>query len=106
MFGKNRDWGFFSYNVDDENDDKLGYTSYEKSGRVNKYVDNGDGGHSHATWKDKDDYNKGEEPDWERTDSGDSGSWAQSGRVKITGFSVQRAAPSFTVTVLPSIRFS
>jgi len=71
--GKNRDWGYASYNVDDNSDDlKLTYTSYEKSGRVNRYTDNGDGGHSHSTWDTKESYDSGESPSWSREDSGDS----------------------------------
>ena len=57
--GKNRDWGYASYNVDDEGDERLSYTSYENSGSVNRYHDNGDGGHSHSHWDSKDDYNNG-----------------------------------------------
>ena len=92
--GQNRDWGYASYDDgeepddyedyemtvgdgddDDDDDDKeltLTYTSFEKSGSVNRYTDNGDGGHSHQHWNDEDDYHKGEDPDWERSDSGSS----------------------------------
>ncbi len=69
--GKNRDWGYASYNVDDEDDERLSYTSYEKDGSVNRYHDNGDDGHSHSRWKDKDDYNNGEDRDWGRDESND-----------------------------------
>ena len=71
--GKGRDWGYGSYDVDgDDNYDesKLGYTSYEQSGKANRYQNNGDGGHSHAHWNNKDDYNKGTNPDQERIESG------------------------------------
>ncbi len=66
--GNNRDWGYAS------SDEKgnLEYTSYEKNGTVNRYRDNGDGGHSHSHCKSKDDYNAGKSPDWSRTKSNDS----------------------------------
>ena len=38
--GSNRDWGYASYDVDrydDYSDSNLQYTSYEKSGSVNRY---------------------------------------------------------------------
>lgn len=53
--GGNRDWGYASSDADGN----LTYTSYEKSGGVNRYSDNGDGGHSHSHWDNKDDYNSG-----------------------------------------------
>ena len=71
--GKGRKWGYGSYDVDgDDNYDesKLGYTSYEKAGSVNRYQNNGDGGHSHSHWNNDDDYNKGNEPDQDRIESG------------------------------------
>lgn len=57
--GSNRDWGYAS------SDDKgnLTYTSYEKSGSVNRYSDNGDGGHSHEHWNSKDDYDSEKDSD-------------------------------------------
>ncbi len=67
--GNNRDWGYASYNTDDDNDERLSYTSYEKDGSVNRYHDNGDGGHSHSRWQSKDDYNSGEDRDWGRDES-------------------------------------
>lgn len=67
--GNNRDWGYASYNADDDNDERLSYTSYEKDGSVNRYHDNGDGGHSHSRWQSKDDYNSGEDRDWGRVES-------------------------------------
>ena len=72
MGGRNRSWGYASYNVDDEDDEKLSYTSYENSGRVNRYHDNGDGHHSHSSWDDKKDYEAGEEPNFNRNESGRS----------------------------------
>lgn len=72
MGGEKRDWGYVSYNVDDENDENLIYTSYEKNGKVNRYRDNGDGGHSHDYWENKDDYNAGEDPDESRKESNNS----------------------------------
>ena len=68
--GSNRDWGYASYNVDDEDDERLTYTSYERNGKVNRYSDNGDGGHSHSYWENKDDYNNGNDSDWHRSESG------------------------------------
>ena len=73
--GQNRDWGYAFYDVDrydDYSDSNLGYTSYEDNGKVNKYFDNGDGGHSHDKWYDKDDYNLGNEPDYSRSESNSS----------------------------------
>lgn len=71
MPGNNRDWGYASGDVDDLDNDKLTYTSYEDNGMVNKYSDNGDGGHSHENWSNKDDYNLGNDPDGNcRSESG------------------------------------
>ena len=67
--GKNRDWGYAS---SDENGN-LTYTSYEKNGSVNRYTDNGDGGHSHSHWRNSSDYNSGNSPDWSRSESGKNG---------------------------------
>ncbi len=69
--GKNngRDWGYGSYDVDNDKNENLTYTSYERNGRVNRYTDNGDGGHTHGKWNDKDDYNSGKDPDWSRSTS-------------------------------------
>lgn len=39
--GSNRDWGYVSSNVDDDSDEHLTYTSYERSGCVNRYTDLG-----------------------------------------------------------------
>ena len=92
--GKNRKWGYTSYNVGEDREDYEGYemtvgkgeddaplnedeenlaltyTSFEKSGSVNRYSDNGDGGHSHEHWNDEDNFHHGEDPDWQRRDSG------------------------------------
>ena len=67
--GSDRDWGYAS------SDDKgnLTYTSYEKSGSVNRYSDNGDGGHSHSHWNNKDSYNSGKDSDWSRSESNSHG---------------------------------
>ena len=70
--GNGRDWGYASYDVDNENNENLTYTSYERNDRVNRYTDNGDGGHSHSTWGNKDDYNSGSDPDWSRVESNNS----------------------------------
>ena len=68
MAGGNRSWGYASYDTDGH----LIYTSYEKDGSVNKYRDNGDGGHSHEYWKNQDDYNLGRDADYCRTESNGS----------------------------------
>lgn len=73
--GNNRDWGYASYDVDkydDYSDSNLQYTSYEKSGSVNRYADNGDGGHSHEHWNSSSDYNEGLDPDSSRNTSNSS----------------------------------
>lgn len=71
--GKSRDWGFASYDIDKDNgnDPKVIYTSFEKSGKVNQYVDNGDGHHGHHCWTDKDKYENGDEPYYSRNESGE-----------------------------------
>lgn len=48
------------------------YTSYEKSGSVNRYSDNGDGGHSHAHWDNSSSYDSGSDPDSSRSSSNKS----------------------------------
>ena len=48
--GKNRDWGCASYYEDNDGNTHLIYTSYEKDGSINRYTDNGDGGHGHSRW--------------------------------------------------------
>lgn len=73
--GGNRDWGYASYDVDrydDYSDSNLQYTSYEKSGSVNRYGDNGDGGHTHERWENSSDYNNGSEADFSRSSSNSS----------------------------------
>lgn len=70
--GKNRDWGYASYYEDDDGDTHLIYTSYEKDGSVNRYTDNGDGGHGHSRWEERDDYDNDEDPDWSRQESNES----------------------------------
>ena len=71
--GSNRDWGYASYYDDPKTGEtRLIYTSIENDGRVNRYKDNGDGGHSHSTWNKKDDYDYDKEPDWKREESNDS----------------------------------
>lgn len=70
--GNNRDWGYASYDVDDPDSELLDYTSYEKSDSVNKCKDNGDGGHGHEHYSDKDSYNMGDEPDYSRSESNGS----------------------------------
>lgn len=70
--GKGREWGYGSYDVDNDKNENLTYTSYEKSGIVNRYTDNGDGAHTHSLWKDKADYNSGKDSDWSRSSSNSS----------------------------------
>ena len=82
--GSNRDWGYASYNVDNPSDDKLTYTSYEKSGSVNRYSDNGDGGHSHYHWNDQKSYNEGNDANYGRSES-NSSSNPSTGEVQNNG---------------------
>ena len=73
--GLNRDWGYVSSDVD-KTDDKgnpiIIYTSFENSGKVNQYKDNGDGGHSHTKWNNYDNFYEGKDPDYNRTESDDN----------------------------------
>ncbi|MBQ9023607.1 MAG: hypothetical protein IJ105_00120 [Bacilli bacterium] len=85
--GKNREWGYASYDVDrydDYSDSNIGYTSYEKNGSVNKYNDNGDGGHSHDHYKDSSNYNSGGDADYSRSES-NSSSNPSTGEVQSNG---------------------
>lgn len=63
-------WGYHSADYD-EDGNLIGetWTRYEDDGSVNRYTDNGDGGHSHSHWKSADDYNAGEDPDQHRSES-------------------------------------
>lgn len=94
-FGKNRDWGFASYNVGEDREDyddyemtvgdggeededqpqdddpQIIYTSFENNGKVNQYGDNGDGGHSHYYWEHEEDYQNDKSPDQSRDESND-----------------------------------
>jgi hypothetical protein len=63
-------WGYASYDVDNPDDGRLTYTRYENGG-VNRYTDNGDGGHSHDHWGNAHDYNAGKDPDQSRRESND-----------------------------------
>lgn len=67
--GENREWGYASYDIDNPDKEGLTYTSYEKSGIVNQYHDNGDGGHSHYEWDDKKDHDLGKKSDYGREQS-------------------------------------
>ncbi len=63
------DLGYASYDADkydDYSDSNLQYTSYEKDGSVNRYVDNGDGGHGHSHYNSSENYNNGEDPNFSR----------------------------------------
>ncbi len=66
-----KSWGYASYDVDHPDDEKLTYTRYESSGSVNRYTDNGNGGHSHDYWGSANDYNSGKDPDQSRRESND-----------------------------------
>lgn len=53
---------------------KIIYTRISDKGRgskVDQYVDNGDGGHSHAHWNNEEDFKNGDDPTWERAESND-----------------------------------
>ena len=78
--GSGREWGYAS------SDEKgnLTYTSYEKNGSVNRYSDNGDDGHSHQHWNDKNDYNSGKGSDSSRSNSNSSGN-PSTGEVQSNG---------------------
>lgn len=85
--GNNRSWGYASYDIDrydDYSDSNLQYTSYEKSGSVNRYCDNGDGGHSHDHWNNSSNYNSGSDPDSSRSSS-NSSSNPSTGEVQSNG---------------------
>jgi len=85
--GSNRSWGYASYDVDrydDYSDSNLQYTSYEKNGSVNRYADNGDGGHSHAHYGSSSDYNLGNDSDYYRSES-NSSSNPSTGEVQSNG---------------------
>ena len=64
-----REWGYASYDVDNLDDEKLIYTSYEKNGEVKQYHDNGDGGHGHTEWNNKEDHDLGKDSDYTRDES-------------------------------------
>ena len=73
--GSNRDWGYVSSDIektDEKGNQIIVYTSFEKDGKVNQYKDNGDGGHSHAKWNTKEDFEDGKDPDYNRTESNNS----------------------------------
>ncbi len=72
--GDKKSWGWTSYNVDDEDEDdpQLIYTRVHEDGRVDQYPDNGDGGHGHFSWKNKEDFDAGESPDFRREESNNS----------------------------------
>lgn len=70
-------WGFASYDIDQDEDDDatIIYTRHEKSGRVNQYVDNQDGGHGHFSWPTERDYEDDDDDhnttDYSREESND-----------------------------------
>ncbi len=67
--GNGRDWGYASYDMDNPDNENLTYTSYEKSGSVNQYTENNDGGHSHYHWNDRNDHDLGRDSDSGRLES-------------------------------------
>lgn len=67
--GSVRDWGYASYDMDNPDSDNLIYTSYEKSGSVNQYPENDDGGHGHYHWNDKNDHDLGRDSNSGRSES-------------------------------------
>ena len=67
--GSGRDWGYASYDMDNPDSDNLIYTSYEKSGSVNQYPENDDGGHGHYHWDDKNDRDLGRDSNSGRSES-------------------------------------
>lgn len=69
MPGKGRDFGYTSCYEDEDGSTTLSFTSYEKNGSVNRYTDNGDGGHSHQHWNNHESYEQEDDPNWERTES-------------------------------------
>lgn len=101
--GSKRDWGYASYDVDrydDYSDSNLQYTSYEKSGSVNRYSDNGDGGHSHEHWNNSNSYNSGSKPDSSRSSSNSSsnpsiGEVQSNGGCYLTGACIKHMQESF-----------
>ena len=82
--GNNRDWGYPSYDIDDP-DGGLIYNSYENSGKVNQYHDNGDVGHSHLNWSSKDDYNLGKDPDGNCRNDSDEKENPSTGEIQENG---------------------
>ncbi len=69
MPGKGRDFGYTSCFEDEDGEITLSFTSYEKNGSVNRYTDNGDGGHSHQHWNNHESYEEEDDPNWEREES-------------------------------------
>ncbi len=61
-------WGYASY----DEEGHLIYTKYNDNNTVDKYRDNGDGGHSHERWNSQNDYNLGKDADYCRTESNNS----------------------------------
>ena len=62
-------WGFSSC----DDDGNLSYIRYNDKGGVDRFTDNGDGGHSHTHWDKADDYNAGNDPTWYREESNHHG---------------------------------
>lgn len=71
--GSSRVWGYASAAEDPETGKiTLIYTRINSKGQVNQYADNGDGGHSHAKWEKKEDFDAGNPPDYIREESSNS----------------------------------
>ena len=66
-------WGYASAAEDPETGKiTLIYTRINSKGQVNQFADNGDGGHSHAKWEKKEDFDAGNPPDYIREESSNS----------------------------------
>ena len=61
-------WGYASC----DDDGNLTYTRYQSDGSVNRYSDNGDGGHTHQHWNSASGYNASNDADQSRIESNDS----------------------------------
>lgn len=65
--GKSRAFGYTSVHVDEATGkETYMYTRFEKDGSVNRYIDNGEGGHAHERWRDKNDFIDEMPADWKR----------------------------------------
>ena len=98
--GSGRDWGYASYDMDNPDSDNLIYTSYEKSGSVNQYPQNDDGGHGHYHWDDKNNHDLGRNSNYGRSESNSSenpsiGEVQNNGGCYLTSACMQHFAQQF-----------